>query len=79
MQRGGALFPYEWRVSTVYTLEKARRDLCYQPRYDMRSGLERTYRWYLESGLAEQEWDFSQNETLLRRLGYTIPSAERGA
>ncbi len=49
---------FMWRVSTVdsvtsdrsYSIEKARRELGFEPSYDLRSGLEETVTWYKENG-----------------------------
>lgn len=62
------VFPFGWDTVYVHTNEKARRDLDWQPRYDMRSGLEMTYRWWLERGLDKERWDFSADDSALERL-----------
>jgi len=49
---------FMWRVSTVdsvtsdrsYSIERARRELGFEPSYDLRSGLEETVEWYKEKG-----------------------------
>ena len=33
-----------------YSIERIRRDLGYEPRHDLASGLEETYEWYRENG-----------------------------
>lgn len=37
-------------VDRAYSVEKAKRELGYQPRYDLRSGLRETIEWYREHG-----------------------------
>jgi len=63
------LYPFEWRVSSVYSIEKAARDLDWTPRYEMRDGLAMTYEWWKEQGLDAEEWDFSQEERAVELIG----------
>ena len=65
---GHDFYPYEWNASQYYSTEKARRDLDWAPRYDMREGLEMTYRWWVESGLDREPWDFSAEDAALSKL-----------
>ena len=44
------VFPFGWGISSVYSNEKARRDLDWTPRYNMSDGLAMTYQWWLEQG-----------------------------
>ncbi len=39
-----------FRIDRAFTIERARRELGYAPRYDLRSGIEHTARWYRERG-----------------------------
>ena len=62
---GKPAFPYEWAASHVYSIEKARRDMGWAPKYRMADGLAMTYRWWLEQGLDKAPWDFSGEDELL--------------
>ncbi len=44
------VFPFGWGISSVYSNEKARRDLDWTPRYNIHDGLAMTYQWWLEQG-----------------------------
>lgn len=39
-----------YRQNRAFTIEKAKRELGYNPTVSLTEGLERTYRWYLEKG-----------------------------
>ncbi len=62
------IFPFGWGVSSVYSNEKARRDLEWEPRYNIREGLEMTYNWWLEQGYDKEPWDFTEEDRLLKSL-----------
>ena len=66
---GLRLFPYMWMQSNVFTLEKAKRDLDWEPRYHFREGMETAYHWFQEEGLIEREWDFSAEDKILAEAG----------
>ncbi len=66
---GQEFYPYEWKASQYYSTDKAHRDLGWTPRYHMRDGLEMTYRWWVESGLDKEPWDFSAEDAALSKLG----------
>ncbi|MEM3364947.1 MAG: NAD-dependent epimerase/dehydratase family protein [Candidatus Methanomethyliaceae archaeon] len=50
---------FMWRLSTVdsvtrdryYSIEKAKRELGYKPKYDLKRGLEETVKWYEQAGI----------------------------
>ena len=63
------IYPFEWRASHVYTIEKAMRDLDWNPRYGMHDGLAMTYEWWKEQGFDEEEWDFSNEERAVGLIG----------
>lgn len=63
-----AIFPFEWKESGIYSIEKAGRELEWSPSYSMRDGLEMTYRWWKEQGLDKEEWDFSPEDRALEYL-----------
>jgi len=60
-------FPFIWRRSAIYNIEKARKDLGFDPR-PMIDGLEETYRWYLAQDLDDYPWDFSAEDALLGQI-----------
>ena len=62
------VFPYEWEVGQVYSIEKANTDLKWKPEYCIPEGLEMTYRWWLENDPYSDEWDFSKEDEILRQL-----------
>lgn len=62
------VFPFGWGVSSVYSNEKARRDLNWAPRYNIRDGLYMIYRWWLEQGYDKEPWDFEEEDRILSKL-----------
>ena len=62
------IFDYGWRQSQVYSTEKLRQELGWSPRYDVRSGLEMTYRWWLEQGLDRKPLEFPADDRALAWL-----------
>ncbi len=52
----------------VFSIEKARRDLGWEPQFDLVSGLEDSYRWFDLEGRGLYTFDFSQDDALLARL-----------
>lgn len=63
-------FPFQPRPNQIYSIEKARRDLAWEPRFDLLAGHRDTYRWYVESGYAEtHRYDFSREDEILASLG----------
>ena len=51
--------------SRFYTIAKAKRDFDWSPKYDIRSGMAMTYRWWLDRGLDKEVWDFSYEDEVL--------------
>ena len=66
--RTAEIFDYNWRGSIVYGNEKLRRELGWSPRYDIRSGVEMTYQWWLDQSLDKEPWDFSSDDQALAWL-----------
>ena len=66
---GTPVFPFDWRESNVYVIEKARRDLDWSPQYTMLEGLDMTYRWWVEQEMAKGDWDFSAEDQVLSVAG----------
>lgn len=66
----GRFFFYQTRPTQVYSIERARRDLAWEPRYDIVDGLRDSYRWYTEVGYAaDHPFDFSYDDEVLATLG----------
>lgn len=62
------IFPYEWSATHIYSIEKARRDLEWSPKYRMADGLDMTYRWWRNRGLDRESWDFSHEDMVLASI-----------
>jgi nucleoside-diphosphate-sugar epimerase len=63
------VWPYNWRESQVLTIEKAKRDLGWEPGFDLESGHRQTYDWFQREGMAEKlQYDFSAEEHVLAEL-----------
>ena len=63
-------WPYAWRESQIFTIEKAKRDLGWGPGFDFETGHRQTYDWFQREGLAEMpQYDFSAEEQALAELG----------
>ena len=65
----GRLLDYIWAGTAVYSNEKLRRELGWSPHYDMRAGIEMTYRWWLKQGFDERPRDYSSDERAWEWLG----------
>ncbi len=61
------IYPFEWRVSNLYSIERARRELDWKPRYEMRDGLAMTYEWWKRHD--DGEWDFSHEDRAIGMVG----------
>ena len=63
------VWPYFWRESQVYTIDKAKRDLGWEPGFDLEAGHRQTYDWFQREGMAEKlQHDFSAEEHVLAEL-----------
>lgn len=59
----------EWyRGGTVFSIDKAKRDLDWQPALGLRAGLADSYRWFQEEGRDWYSFDFSQDDEVLQML-----------
>ena len=56
------IYPFEWRVSNLYSIDKMMRHLDWTPRFDMGAGLALTYEWWRQQGLDNEPWDFSAED-----------------
>ena len=65
--------------SMIFSIEKARRELDWEPRFNLRSGLADSYRWFSEEGRSRYEYDFTADDAILAeiaRRGEDAPSGE---
>lgn len=59
----------EWyRGPMVFSIEKARRELNWEPKFGLKSGLEDSYKWFREGGRETYEFDFSHDDAVLKML-----------
>jgi dTDP-glucose 4,6-dehydratase len=61
-------FPYQTRRCVIYSIEKARRDLDYAPRWDTTSGLAQSYEWYKRDLSASFSLDLSEDDEILAKI-----------
>ena len=66
---GDQIYPFEWQAARVYTTAQAQEYLGWTPRYHMRDGLAMTYEWWVQQGLDKHDWDFSNEDAALAKLG----------
>lgn len=58
---------HHWDRSTLFSVDKLRRDVGWEPEITFPAAVERTWRWYQSAGLPEtQEFDFSFEDELIR-------------
>ena len=65
------LAPYihRWNQSTVFSVDRLRRDIGWEPDYTFRAAVEQTYEWYRAVGLFEaRDFDFRWEDALLAQL-----------
>ena len=53
----------------VYSIDKARRDLDWAPRWGLAAGYRDSYRWWSAGGRERYEYDFSLDDSVLAQLG----------
>lgn len=58
-------FVYYWGSSYLFDTEKARQELGWSPKYNIKDGLEMTYQWWVDEGLDKKPWDFSPEDRLI--------------
>lgn len=59
-----------WDESTVFSIDKLRVHLGFEPEYTFEASVEQTYDWFLREGLDKtSQFDFSEEDALLQRLG----------
>jgi nucleoside-diphosphate-sugar epimerase len=55
--------------TAVLSIDKARRDIAWTPRFGIESGYRDAYEWFVREGRARYLFDFSQDDALLAELG----------
>ena len=66
------LAPYihGWNGSALFSIDKIRAHVGFEPEYTFEAAVAQTYDWFLGEGLDKTlEFDFSEEDGLLRRLG----------
>jgi len=53
----------------VYSIDKARRDLDWEPRWGLEAGYRDSFRWWASGGRERYEYDFTLDDDVLGRLG----------
>ena len=43
-----SIFPFSWEKNSIFGIQKAKDHFGFWPKYDLKSGLEETYRWWAE-------------------------------
>lgn len=61
------------RGSMVFSIEKAKRDLGWEPLYSIAEGLADSYRWFCDGGRKQYNYDFAKDDEILAEI------ARRGA
>jgi len=68
-RKAAEYFPFQPRPNLIFSIERARRDLAWEPRFDLLSGHRDTYRWYVESGFGKtHQYDFSREDEIIASL-----------
>jgi nucleoside-diphosphate-sugar epimerase len=61
--------------SMIFSIEKARTELGWEPQFNLRTGLADSYRWFKEEGRDRYQFDFSVDEAILAELDRRGPEA----
>ncbi len=64
--------------SMTFSIEKARRELGWEPRFNLRSGLADSYRWFSEEGRSRYEYDFTADDAILAEIARRGEDAQSG-
>ncbi|MFH1381631.1 MAG: SDR family oxidoreductase [Chloroflexota bacterium] len=62
-------FHTNWAYSKITSIQKAKEHFGYSPQYNSEACTRHSYQWYKEKGLDKMEWDFSQEDELIKKLG----------
>lgn len=61
---------YRWNEHLLFSIDRARRDLGWEPEYTFESAVAQTYAWFVDTGRsARAEFDWTFEDGLLDRLG----------
>lgn len=59
-----------WNRSVVFSIQKLKDHLGFEPQYTFASGMQQTYEWFQREGLADRlDFDFHPEDEILARLG----------
>lgn len=59
-----------WRRNVFFGIDRLRQDVGFEPTISFPAAVEQTWRWYRDSGLAEQRrFDFAWEDAILERIG----------
>ena len=64
--------------SMIFSIEKARRELGWEPQFNLRSGLADSYRWISEEGRSRDEYDFTADDAILAEIARRGEDAQSG-
>lgn len=64
--------------SMIFSIEKARRDLGWEPQFDLRTGLADSYRWFSTEGRGRYEYDFAPDDAILAEIARRGEEAQSG-
>ena len=60
---------HHWNKSTVFSIDRLRKDIGWEPQHNFKSMVDHTYRWYHDAGLAEtQPVDWAFEDSILDTL-----------
>ena len=65
--------------SMIFSIERAKVELGWTPRFTLRSGLADSYRWFREEGRGRYAYDFSPDEAILTEMARRDPNAPADA
>jgi nucleoside-diphosphate-sugar epimerase len=63
------------RGSMVFAIDKARRDLAWEPRYTLAEALADSYAWYAAGGRDRYAYDFTADDAILAAMAETTSTA----
>ena len=63
------IWPFGWGRQFCFSIDKSKTELQWAPNFDIKSGLEMTYRWWCERNLDKILGDFSKDNRILAELG----------
>jgi nucleoside-diphosphate-sugar epimerase len=68
---------HRWNSNVIFSIDRVRRDVGWEPEYTFRSMVEHTYGWFRDEGLHEvRRFDFTFEDQLLTHLSQTSSSGE---